>query len=89
MALQKTERPEVSARLTGTRIRREARVLLVDDSAENLVSLEAALEGLDAQMVTARSRKYDLRHLLESDYPAIILDVQNAGTCGWFSDSGK
>jgi PAS domain S-box-containing protein len=76
MALQKTERPEVSARLMGARTRREARVLLVDDSAENLVSLEAALEGLDAEMVTARSGTEALRHLLERDFAAIILDVK-------------
>ena len=60
----------------GTRGRREARVLLVDDSAENLVSLEAALEGLDAEMVTARSGTEALRHLLERDFAAIILDVK-------------
>jgi PAS domain S-box-containing protein len=60
----------------GTRIRREVRVLLVDDSAENLVSLEAALEGLDAEMVTARSGTEALRHLLERDFAAIILDVK-------------
>jgi PAS domain S-box-containing protein len=76
MAPQNTERPEVSVRLMGTRTKREARVLLVDDSAENLVSLDAALEGLDAEMVTARSGTEALRHLLERDFAAIILDVK-------------
>jgi hypothetical protein len=75
MAPQKT-RPEVSSRLMTIRTKREARVLLVDDSAENLVSLEAALEGLDAEMVTARSGTEALRHLLERDFAAIILDVK-------------
>ena len=51
-------------------------MLLVDDSPENLVSLEAALEGLDADMVSARSGTEALRHLLEQDFAAIILDVK-------------
>ena len=77
MASEKTERPEVSRQSArGTRKKRETRVLLVDDSAENLVSLEAALEGLDAEMVTARSGMEALRHLLEQDFAAIILDVK-------------
>jgi PAS domain S-box-containing protein len=76
MAIQKTERPEVSAKLAGRRAKPEVRVLLVDDSAENLVSLDAALEGLDAEMVTARSGTEALRHLLERDFAAIILDVK-------------
>lgn len=63
-------------KLSATRSKREARVLLVDDSAENLVSLEAALEGLDAELVTARSGMEALRHLLDRDFAAIILDVK-------------
>ena len=82
MAPQKT-RPEVSAKLMGIRTKREARVLLVDDSAENLISLEAALEGLDAEMVTARSGTEALRHLLDRDFAAIILDVKMPGMDGF------
>src|SRR5580658_9048550 len=52
------------------------RILLVDDSAENLISLEAALEGLGQEVVTARSGKEALRHLLDSDFAAILLDVK-------------
>ena len=52
------------------------RILLVDDSAENLVSLEAALEGLGQVVVTARSGKEALRHLLEADFAVILLDVK-------------
>src|ERR1019366_3249967 len=51
-------------------------VLLVDDSPENLVSLEAALEGLGGDLVTAQSGMEALRHLLEKDFAAIILDVK-------------
>jgi CheY-like chemotaxis protein len=43
----------------------QPRVLLVDDSPENLISLEAALEGLGQELVTARSGMEALRHLLE------------------------
>jgi PAS domain S-box-containing protein len=52
------------------------KILLVDDSAENLISLEAALEGLGQAVVTARSGKEALRHLLDSDFAAILLDVK-------------
>src|SRR5579864_93458 len=52
------------------------KILVVDDSAENLISIEAALEGLGQEMVTARSGKEALRHLLEADFAAILLDVK-------------
>src|SRR5579862_4261051 len=52
------------------------KILLVDDSPENLVSLEAALEGLGQEIVTARSGMEALRRLLEDDYAAILLDVK-------------
>src|SRR5277367_4925675 len=51
-------------------------ILLVDDSAENLISLEAALEGLGQVVVTARSGKEALRQLLDYDFAAILLDVK-------------
>ncbi len=49
---------------------------LVDDSAENLISIEAALEGLGQEVITARSGKEALRHLLDSDFALILLDVK-------------
>src|SRR6202158_1643065 len=52
------------------------KILLVDDSPENLVSLEAALEGLGQQLVLARSGMEALRYLLEDDFAAILLDVK-------------
>jgi PAS domain S-box-containing protein len=54
----------------------EEKILLVDDSSENLVSLEAALEGLGQVVVTARSGNEALRHLLDTDFAAILLDVK-------------
>jgi PAS domain S-box-containing protein len=52
------------------------KILLVDDSPENLISIEAALEGLGQDIVTARSGKEALRHLLDSDFALILLDVK-------------
>jgi PAS domain S-box-containing protein len=52
------------------------KLLLVDDSEENLVSLEAALEGLGQELVLAQSGTQALRHLLEQDFAAILLDVK-------------
>jgi hypothetical protein len=52
------------------------KILLVDDSAENLVSLEASLQGLGQELVLARSGPDALRHLLEHDFAAILLDVK-------------
>src|SRR6202166_2634100 len=53
-----------------------AKILLVDDSPDNLVSLEAALEGLGQQLVLARSGMEALRYLLDDDFAAILLDVK-------------
>src|SRR5580693_7209482 len=52
------------------------KILLVDDTPENLVSLEAALYGLGEQLVMANSGKEALRHLLNDDFAAILLDVR-------------
>src|SRR5271155_2639889 len=52
------------------------KILLVDDSPENLVSLEATLEGLGQDLVLARSGMEALRRLLEDDFAAILLDVK-------------
>src|SRR4051794_17817569 len=55
---------------------KRVKILLVDDTPENLVSLEAALDGLGEELVLAHSGKEALRHLLESDFAAILLDVK-------------
>jgi PAS domain S-box-containing protein len=62
-----------TARVTGER---RIKILLVDDTPENLVSLEAALSGLGEQLVLANSGKEALRYLLEDDFAAILLDVR-------------
>src|ERR1700719_2318394 len=52
------------------------KILLVDGTPENLISLEAALDGLGQDLVLARSGTEALRHLLEADFAAILLDVK-------------
>src|ERR1700729_2942948 len=52
------------------------KILLVDDTPENLVSLEAALSDLGEELVMAHSGKEALRHLLSDDFAAILLDVR-------------
>src|SRR5579862_8430595 len=52
------------------------KILLVDDNPENLISLEATLESLGQALVSARSGMEALRHLLEDDFAAILLDVK-------------
>ncbi len=59
-----------------TSLERRTKILLVDDTPENLVSLEAALSGLGEELVLANSGKQALRHLLEDDFAAILLDVR-------------
>jgi PAS domain S-box-containing protein len=56
--------------------RERVKILLVDDNQDNLVSIEAALESLGEELVLARSGTEALRHLLENDFAAILLDVK-------------
>src|SRR5581483_2873161 len=52
------------------------KILLVDDTPENLVSLEATLGVLGEELVLAHSGKEALRHLLHQDFAVILLDVR-------------
>jgi signal transduction histidine kinase len=60
-----------------------AKILLVDDIPANLIALGAALESLDADLVEAASGYEALRHLLDTDFAAIILDVKMPGIDGF------
>jgi len=62
------------ARETGAGAR--MKILLVDDTPENLVSLEAALIGLGEELVMVHSGKEALRRLLIDDFAVILLDVR-------------
>ncbi len=55
---------------------RRIKILLVDDTPENLVSLEAALTGVNADLVLANSGREALHHVLNEDFAAILLDVR-------------
>src|SRR5258705_6962512 len=56
--------------------REKVKILLVDDNADNLVSIEAALDTLNEDLVSARSGTEALRFRLENDFAAILLDVK-------------
>ena len=54
----------------------KVKILLVDDNTENLVALEATLESLGQNLVKATSGLEALRHVLDHDFAAILLDVR-------------
>ncbi len=56
--------------------REKVKILLVDDNPDNLMSIEAALDTLNEELVSARSGTEALRYLLENDFAAILLDVK-------------
>jgi PAS domain S-box-containing protein len=56
--------------------RSEAKILLVDDSAANLLALEGILAPLGHVLVPAQSGREALRALLEDEFALILLDVQ-------------
>jgi signal transduction histidine kinase len=53
-----------------------APILMVDDKPENLMALEAVLDGLGEELVKATSGRDALRFLLERDFAAVLLDVK-------------
>ncbi|HTE18327.1 MAG TPA: response regulator, partial [Armatimonadota bacterium] len=58
-------------------------ILLVDDRPENLLSLQAILEDLGQNMISASSGLEALRHLLDREFALILLDVQMPGMDGF------
>ena len=51
-------------------------LLLVDDQEANLTALAAVLEPFGEAIVTARSGREALRHLLEREFAVVLLDVR-------------
>ena len=63
--------------------REKASVLLVDDQPNNLLALEATLEGLGQNLVKARSGPEALKSLLNNQFAVILLDVLMPGMDGF------
>jgi two-component system, sensor histidine kinase len=53
-----------------------ADILVVDDTPENLVAIDAALSDLSVNLVMARSGEEALRQLLSRDFALVLLDVR-------------
>jgi CheY-like chemotaxis protein len=60
-----------------------ARVLAVDDRRENLLALQAILEGLPVEVVSVTSGEDALKRLLSEDYAVILLDAHMPGMDGF------
>jgi len=58
-------------------------ILLVDDTPENLIALEAVLEELGQNLIKARSGEEALRLILRHDFAVILLDVNMPGLNGF------
>ncbi len=51
-------------------------ILLVDDEPANLISLQVVLAGLGENLVCANSGEEALKHLLQADFAAVLLDIR-------------
>lgn len=58
-------------------------ILIVDDSAENIISLKSVLERNGFEVDTASSGEEALKKVLKTSYVLIILDVQMPGMDGF------
>lgn len=62
---------------------RVAKVLAVDDRKENLLALEAILQGLPIEVHAVTSGEDALKRLLTDNYAVILLDAQMPGMDGF------
>src|SRR5262245_34447131 len=60
----------------------KAKILVVDDLAENLLSYQAILEELGQDLVLVSSGEDALKEVLRSDFAVILLDVNMPGVDG-------
>lgn len=61
----------------------EPKVLAVDDRQENLIALEAILQGIQVRITSVTSGDEALKRLLLDDYAVILLDAQMPGMDGF------
>ncbi len=61
----------------------QVKILMVDDEPSNLLSMEAALECLNQEIVKVRSGEEALQRLLEDDFAVILLDGFMPGMDGF------
>src|SRR5579862_9746288 len=61
----------------------QAKILLVDDRAENLFALEAILSSLDQELVFVRSGEAAVEAASASEFAVILLDVVMPGMDGF------
>jgi CheY-like chemotaxis protein len=66
----------------------QAKILLVDDRAENLFALEAILSSLDQELVFVRSGEAAVEAAAASEFAVILLDVVMPGMDG-FETAGQ
>ncbi|CAH0349046.1 ATP-binding protein [Aquabacterium sp. CECT 9606] len=57
-------------------------ILMVDDEPANLLALEGILAPLGQRLIRAQSGNEALRHLLDTDFAVILLDVRMPGMSG-------
>jgi signal transduction histidine kinase/DNA-binding response OmpR family regulator len=60
----------------------KAKILIVDDLSENLLSYQAILDELGQELVTVTSGEDALKEVLKNDFAVILLDVNMAGMDG-------
>ncbi|MDX1804184.1 MAG: response regulator [Alcanivorax sp.] len=54
----------------------KSRILMVDDTPQNLVALEVVLEDIDCDLDSVTSGNDALAKMLKNDYALVLLDVQ-------------
>jgi len=61
----------------------QAKILLVDDRAENLLALEAILSSLDQELVFVRSGEAAVEAVTGNEFAVVLLDVVMPGMDGF------
>jgi CheY-like chemotaxis protein len=69
--------------VAGSDIAHRAKILLVDDRAENLLALEAILTSLDQELIFARSGEAAVEAVRADEFAVILLDVVMPGMDGF------